>query len=227
MHTSSRRTAVTFALGLLVASPARSAAPTPSASEATREKQAFVVGLNKHWKAEDEKVAAEARAAEKRGEFSSLAPPRELGRFKDWDYYYLKGSSSVWRPNPGQAFKAVTVPVGFVTDLTSIPQGLWSFGLRPEGPHSYAAIIHDWLYWTQERPREEADQILLFALEDSKVDAALRNRIYNAVRLAGGLSWDKNADLKRSGEKRLLKRFPSDFTVSWAEWKKTPGVFAD
>lgn len=227
MDALSRRTALALGLGYVACSTARAASPAMEAGDPTKAKQAFVLGMNKYWKAEHDKVAAEAKAAEKRGEFSSLAPPRELARFKDWDYYYLKGSASVWSPNPGQPYRAVRVPMGFVTDLTSIPQGLWSFGLRPEGPHSYAAIVHDWLYWTQERTREEADQILLFALEDSKVDVALCNRIYNAVRLGGGLSWKMNATLKKNGEKRLLKKFPTDFTVTWAEWKKKPDVFYD
>lgn len=37
------------------------------------------------------------------------------------------------------------VPKGFVTDLASVPQILWSFGLSPSGPWIYAAVIHDWL----------------------------------------------------------------------------------
>src|SRR5947199_120869 len=81
----------------------------------------------------------------------------------------------IWKPNAGQTFKPVGVPEGFVTDLTSIPKIVWGFNLRPEGPYAYAAVVHDFLYWTQDRSRDEADKIFLIAMGDSKVGAALRN----------------------------------------------------
>ena len=121
--------------------------------------------------------------------------------------------------------KKVIVPIGFVTDLASIPQILWSFGIRPEGSYAYAAVIHDYLYWTQERSREEADRIFLYAMEDSKVEKGLRKKIYDAVRLAGGSACDTNKERKNQGERRVLRKFPADFTVTWNEWKVTPGVF--
>ena len=36
-----------------------------------------------------------------------------------------------------------------MTDYASIPSVLWSFGLSPHGLYSRAAVIHDYLYWTQ------------------------------------------------------------------------------
>lgn len=156
----------------------------------------------------------------------SIAPPPVLVPFGDWDDYYLRERRLTWTPNKPDQPKAVSVPIGFVTDLTSTPSWLWP-KLRPEGRYAYAAIVHDYLYWTQERPREEADLILKLAMEDSKVDAATVRIIYDAVRAAGGSAWKKNAELKQGGEKRILKSFPSDFTVSWSAWKKQPGVFSD
>ena len=38
-----------------------------------------------------------------------------------------------------------------------------------DGPYMHAAIIHDWLYWDQQRPREEADNILWVDMTDLKV----------------------------------------------------------
>ena len=89
----------------------------------------------------------------------------ELGRFAD-PFYFL-GLPISWRPNPDQGvdYAPVTVPAGFVTDLASIPRVFWT-ALPPAGDYAYAAIIHDYLYWTQDRPREEADQILKFAMQD-------------------------------------------------------------
>ena len=147
-----------------------------------------------------------------------------LTPFGDWDYYFVRGGSIIWRPNPGQTFRTVEVPEGFVCDLTSVPRVFWQ-AMRPEGRYAYAAVVHDYLYWMQDRSREEADRIFRFALEDSKVDSTIIAGIYSAVSLVGQSSWDQNRKLKDKGERRILKRFPSDFTTSWAEWKTQPDVF--
>jgi hypothetical protein len=49
----------------------------------------------------------------------------------------------------GSTNDRISVPKGFVTDFASIPQGLWSLGLSPHGQYSRAAVIHDYLYWSQ------------------------------------------------------------------------------
>ena len=147
-----------------------------------------------------------------------------LTPFGDWDYYFVRGGAIIWRPNPGQTFRTVEVPEGFVCDLTSVPRVFWQ-AMRPEGRYAYAAVVHDYLYWMQDRSREEADRIFRFALEDSKVDSTIIAGIYSAVSLVGQSSWDQNRKLKDKGERRILKRFPSDFTTSWAEWKTQPDVF--
>lgn len=147
-----------------------------------------------------------------------------LGRFLDPMYYLLKTLS--WKPNPPQAGKyaAVNVPTGFVTDLASIPWPLWSF-LRPDGNYAAAAIIHDYLYWTQTRPREEADEILKFAMQDLRIDTVRIDAIYLAVRAKGQSPWDENAQLKARGERRILKVYPNA-TDLWIDFKKK-NVFLD
>jgi Protein of unknown function (DUF1353) len=148
-----------------------------------------------------------------------------LTPFADWDFYFVAGGSITWSPNPGQQLEPVNVPAGFVTDLTSIPRLFWQI-LRPEGRYAYASVVHDYLYWEQNRTREEADLILKIAMEDSMVDPATVETIYQAVRIAGQAAWDSNARMKKAGERRILKQFPDDYTISWIEWKKQPGVFA-
>jgi hypothetical protein len=213
--------------GVAIGSPSTSLHAQSDDTKAEMAKREFVRQMNELWKKQSEAEEARAKEEEKRGQFSSLAPPQELKPFKDWDYYYTKGRPTLWSPNPGQSAKYVKVPAGFVTDLASIPQKAWSLGLRPEGPYAYAAIVHDYLYWTHERSKEEADRIFRWALEDSKVDRVLRETMYFFVSNKGQEAWDKNEKLKAKGEKRFLKRFPSDFTTSWKEWKKQPGVFWD
>lgn len=40
----------------------------------------------------------------------------------------------------------VEIPAGYITDLASIPPEVGIFGFEKLGRHSYAAIVHDWLY---------------------------------------------------------------------------------
>lgn len=147
--------------------------------------------------------------------------------FGDWDYYFVDGGRIRWTPSLGQpSYEPVTVPAGFVTDLTSIPRPFWQL-LRPEGRYAYAAVVHDYLYWVQTRPRAEADDILRLAMEDSKVEPATVAAIFTAVRTFGQSSWDANAKLKKAGERRFLRERPEDFTISWDVWKKRPNVLKD
>lgn len=130
-----------------------------------------------------------------------------------------------WTPNPGQErYKAVTVPKGFVTDLASIPRIFFS-ALRPDGEYAYAAVVHDYLYWTQTRSRDEADDILKIAMEDFKVGTVTVGAIYTAVRVAGKTAWNGNAEKKAQGEQRILTRFPQDPRITWEDWKQRPEVF--
>ncbi|BAU94139.1 hypothetical protein MPPM_5534 (plasmid) [Methylorubrum populi] len=143
--------------------------------------------------------------------------------FVDWDYFYLEGPL-LWMPNQGQDFATVTVPKGFVTDLASVPSGLWSVYPKT-GRYAYAAIVHDYLYWDQSRSREEADKVLAAAMEDAKVPQLTIFNFVSVLKAAGGFAWDSNARAKASGEKRVLAKFPDDRLISWDNWKNQPGVF--
>lgn len=146
--------------------------------------------------------------------------------FGDWDFYYVKGGGITWGPDTGGDLRKieVTVPEGFVTDLASIPRAFWSIR-RPEGRHAFAAVVHDFLYWTQTKTRVEADNIFKQAMLDSRVGTLEAESLYQAVRQFGGAAWENNKKLKKNGERRILKTFPTDYTVSWNEWKKLPDVF--
>ena len=147
----------------------------------------------------------------------------KLSRFREPIYFLIAPIS--WAPNPGQEpYAAVTVPTGFVTDLASIPKIFWSL-LRPDGEYAYAAIVHDYLYWQQTRPREEADAIFKMAMEDFEIHTLTVQTIYRAVRAGGAVAWKGNAEKKAQGERRLLMKFPQDPRTRWADWKLRPGVF--
>jgi hypothetical protein len=162
-------------------------------------------------------VAVDAWMKTWMSESRQAAGALHLSRFADPTYFLLKPIT--WKPNPGQeSYAPVTVPVGFVTDFTSIPRVFWS-ALRPDGLYTYPAIVHDYLYWEQTVPREAADLIFKFGMEDFRIATPTIAAVYNAVKTFGGLAWQSNAKLKAAGEKRLLTKFPEDPTLTWKQWK--------
>jgi hypothetical protein len=129
------------------------------------------------------------------------------------DLRYRVGDSSI----------VITVPRGFVTDFASIPQGFWSLGLSPNGTYSKAAIVHDFLYWSQGCTQLQSDNILLIAMKESNVDLPLRNAIYQGVRFGGAAAWARNADEKSQGLPRVVPASAMAFgpTALWRDYRVT------
>lgn len=131
-----------------------------------------------------------------------------------------------WRPNSDNGtMKRVDVPSGFVTDFASIPRVFYSL-LRPDGEYAYAAVIHDYLYWFQDRPRRECDEVFKACMLDFKVGQTTAQVIFDAVRTFGGTPWENNRRLRASGEKRVLLKLPTDPRIKWEVWKKDQTVFS-
>lgn len=147
-----------------------------------------------------------------------------LSRFVERMYFLMKPIA--WKPSPqqDQGLPTVNVPKGFVTDFASVPKPFWSV-LPPDGDYTYAAIIHDYLYWNQATDKPTADLVLKAAMEDFGVAKSDAFIVYNGVKLGGQSAWDGNAALKKANEKRILKAFPTDPTTRWADWKLRPDVF--
>lgn len=146
-----------------------------------------------------------------------------LGRFAD-PMYIVEGPVS-WTPDAAQSgLSAFTVPNGFVTDLASIPPIFWSV-LRPDGEYAYAAILHDYLYWVQHWPREQADNTLRACMVDFQVDKLKMDAIYEAVHRFGEAAWKRNAALKAKGESRFLKQLPTSPKIRWTSWRQDPSHF--
>ncbi len=89
----------------------------------------------------------------------------------------------------------VDIAVGFRTDFASIPR--W-------GKYGNAAVIHDWLYWSQTRSRKGADTIMFEAMEALAVPAWQRYPIYWAVRCFGFIVWARNQWDREAGFNRVL-----------------------
>lgn len=204
---------------LLTGAAATACAPPAFAAKDPAEKKAFMQTVIKSFNVDPNAPDATLR----REQMQRVCIPVP---FADFDYYYTQGML-IWTANPGQKLVSTTVPSGFCTDLTSVPRLYWSI-LPKTGKYAYAAIVHDYHYWTQTIPRAQADEILKAAMQDSNVGGATVNVIYGMVRAFGASAWNGNIKAKREGQKRFLKVYPADGQlVSWAEWKKDAAHFAD
>ena len=86
-----------------------------------------------------------------------------------------------------------TVPIGFKTDGASIPKIFWSVVGSPfTGLYRRAALIHDYLYFSQTTKRNYADKIFLEAMKVLKVSWWKRRMMYAAVRLCGFRPWNRH-----------------------------------
>jgi hypothetical protein len=112
------------------------------------------------------------------------------------DLTYSVGNSNV----------VLTVPSGFVTDYASIPRGFWGIA-SPHDTYSDAAVVHDYLYWTQSCTRRQADNIFYIAMKEASVNPIRRWFIYRTVRMAGESSWDGN---RKQFEQGLPRFVPPD-----------------
>lgn len=121
---------------------------------------------------------------------------------EDADYLTFRPYSVSWQSDSGE-WRQITVPEGFITDLTSVPRLLrWIVGRV--GPWLEAAIVHDYLYvaW-QDVPgkvptradRRFADGIMLAAMREAQVNPLLAFAIHKAVSLFGGATFiGRNAE---------------------------------
>ena len=79
------------------------------------------------------------------------------------------------------------VPVGFISDLASVPRVFWGV-IPPWGKYYKAAILHDYLYVQGEGGRKgkrTADDIFNRLLEDAGVGWLKRKLMYRSVRIFG------------------------------------------
>lgn len=107
----------------------------------------------------------------------------------------------------GRSSEIITIPKGFVTDLTSIPRFFWA-AFPKSGPYMSAAILHDYLYWDQRCTREQADRIFDIEMKSYGVNDTSRTLIYSAVSDFGASAWQANTTARSGGEIRYLPEGP-------------------
>lgn len=115
----------------------------------------------------------------------------------------------------------IDVSIGFETDFASIPRLLWSV-LPKWGKYGNAAVVHDWLYWRQERTRKAADDVLFEAMGVLGVSDATRIAIYGGVRSFGWIAWMRNQADRAAGYDRVL----TDLSLKATEASERRGAFA-
>jgi len=84
----------------------------------------------------------------------------------------------------------ITAPMGFVSDLASIPQ-LFQNIISKVGVYDSAAVIHDWIYSVQTLSRDACDNVFLRAMKASGVGFFKRYAMFWGVRGFAFLAWKR------------------------------------
>lgn len=139
--------------------------------------------------------------------------------FGDGTFWYLR-EPLTWI---GVKDQTITVPRGFVTDFASVPRPVW--WLFPRwAKYGSAAVVHDWLYWSQPFSRKIADLAIKEGMEDMGVSPSSVWMIYRTLRISGGKAWRGNAKAKQAGRKRCIREFPTDPLTTWQQHEPVAGV---
>ena len=80
--------------------------------------------------------------------------------------------------------EVIYVPVGYETDLASLPRFMWWL-FPPHGKYSKAAIVHDYVYSNALGTKKQADKIFYEAMGVLGVPKWKRILMYWAVRVGG------------------------------------------
>ena len=114
----------------------------------------------------------------------------------------------------------ITVPRGFVTDFASVPRAFCHI-LTPHGKHSRAAIVHDYLYWTQGCSKAQADNIMRIAMIECGVKKSDIEIIYRTLQFFGQKAWDKNETERLAGKPRIIPEeyLPIPADATWTDYR--------
>jgi Protein of unknown function (DUF1353) len=105
------------------------------------------------------------------------------------DFWIVRGPLIWCDPTYGR----IEVPVGFLTDLASIPRALRNLpAFDPDGKSRRPAVVHDWLYQIQDRPKLTVDSFLRDAMIAEGCARADADAFYDAVHWFGQSSWDSD-----------------------------------
>jgi len=103
--------------------------------------------------------------------------------------------------------ETICVPAGFLTDFASVPRVFWIF-FPKWGKYGNAAVIHDYLYWAQDKqyPKKRADEIFLEGMTVLNVRKNVAKILYWCVKYFGIFAWYSNK------KQRGIRKF---IDISW------------
>lgn len=105
----------------------------------------------------------------------------------------------------------IVVPIGFITDLASIPREFWWWE-SPQESTLAPAILHDYLYWEQSCTKDEADAVMYLAMKEVGLGFLKRYAVYAGVRTPIATSaWNNNKTARNKGESRF---FTQDYAIN-------------
>lgn len=100
----------------------------------------------------------------------------------------LRGPQRVWIPAEYRWDGSTEWLVAVV--LPWLPAGLlWLLGIRADGPHRAAALVHDWLGHTRTLPRDEVDWAFFQLCLMGGVPRPLARLRWAVLRLTGWIPW--------------------------------------
>lgn len=142
---------------------------------------------------------------------------RSFGDAKHW----VTNEDLVWVI--GKTNEKIVVPKGFVTDYASIPPAIGLLvGLTKNGKYDRAAVIHDFLYWSQGCTRAQSDRLLVIAMKESAVAGLDSFKIFQGVDKGGKLAWEQNERERAAGKPKVIpKKYlrPADPNMNWPEYR--------
>ena len=133
--------------------------------------------------------------------------PAVLSPFGDGNQWIVWQDMNFSAQQEGEVVANIRVPRGFVTDLASTPRRFWAL-YPPFGKYLSAAILHDYLYWTQICDRDMSDNIFYQTMKSSGVDPATQAIFLMVLKSQGELAWQENNLEKQKG---LVRVIPDEF----------------
>ena len=99
---------------------------------------------------------------------------------------YIKGTKDpkMYKLNKILQYDEIIIPIGFKTDLASIPYPLNKI-LKPFRKYTRSAVLHDFLYSSNRTDRYYDDRKFLEAMKSDEVNLSVRYSFYISVRLFG------------------------------------------
>lgn len=95
--------------------------------------------------------------------------------------------------------RELTVPKGFITDFASVPRLPVAY-LLAGGEADKPAVIHDYLYFSHEVPRADADAVLEEAMAVTGQPWWRRKLMWAGVRLFGAKPYDDDPEEHPQGD---------------------------